>query len=181
MFLSIRSWLARFKRDASGVSALEFALIAPVLIAMYLGSAELTMAISADRKVTSATMAVADLVTQDDLITDAELNDIYAAGDAIIFPNDPTSLTFRITSVRMDIDGEIFVDWSEGRGVDPHTTDSLPDLPGGLLAPMNSIVMVETTYPYVGPFPDESGPLMTLSDTAYLRPRRSAWVSRSNI
>ncbi len=172
--------LARFKRDARGVSALEFALIAPVLIAMYLGSAEMTMALTADRKVTNATTAVADLVTQDDLITNAELEDIYAAGDAILFPNDPTSLSFRITSVRMDTDGEIFVDWSEGRGVEPHTTDSLPDMPDGLLAPLNSIIMVEASYPYNGPFPDESGPLMTLSDTAYLRPRLSAWVRRAN-
>ncbi len=180
MFTTLHSALRRFKRDVRGVSALEFALIAPVLIAMYLGSAEMTMALTADRKVTNATTAVADLVTQDDLITNVELADIYAAGDAIVFPNDPTSLSFRITSVRMDVDGDIFVDWSEARGVTPYTTATLPDLPDGLLAPMNSIIMVEATYPYTGPFPDESGPLMTLQDTAYLRPRLSAWVRRSN-
>ena len=180
MMMRLRSLLTRFKRDARGVSALEFALIAPVLIAMYLGSAEMTMALTADRKVTNATTAVADLVTQDDFITNDELADIYSAGDAILFPNDPTSLSFRITSVRMDADGDVFVDWSEARGVTPLTTDTLQDLPDGLLAPMNSIIMVEASYPYNGPFPDESGPLLTLSDTAYLRPRLSAWVRRGN-
>lgn len=174
------SFLFRFQRDRRGVSALEFALVAPVLLAMYLGAAQLTMALNADRKVTGAATAVADLVTQDDVITNGELADIYAAGDAILFPNNPTDLNFRITSVRMDVDGDIFVDWSEARGAAPMTTANLPALPDGLLAPMNSIIMVEANYPFQGPFPSESGPLMTLSDTAYLRPRRSAWVRRSN-
>ncbi len=168
----------RFGRDRRGVSALEFALIAPVMVAMYLGAAEMTMALTADRKVTGAATSVADLVTQDDLITNAELADIYAAGDAILFPNDPADLSIRITSIRMDIDGDVFVDWSEARGLTPLDTGSLPALPNGLLAPMNSIIMVEVRYPFQGPFPDESGPLMTLSDTAYLRPRRSPWVRR---
>lgn len=170
----------RFRRDASGVSALEFALIAPVMVAMYLGAAEMTMALTADRKITGSATAVADLVTQDDLITDAELADIYAAGDAIIFPNDPSELSIRITSIRMDINGDVFVDWSEARGLTPLDTGSLPDLPNGLLAPMNSVIMVEARYPFHGPFPKDSGPLLTLSDTAYLRPRRSAWVRRGS-
>jgi len=180
MMRAIFTLFTRFKRDTRGVSALEFALIAPVLLAMYLGAAQMTMALSADRKVTGAATSVADLVTQDDVITNAELTDIYAAGDAIMFPNDPANLSYRITSIRMDIDGDVFVDWSETRGLSPHTTASLPTLPNGLLAPMNSIIMVEARYPFRGPFPQESGPLLTLRDTAYLRPRRSAWVRRSN-
>ena len=180
MLRALFSSLRRFRKDKRGVSALEFALIAPVMVAMYLGAAELTMALTADRKVTGAATAVADLITQDEFISDAELADIYAAGDAIIFPNDPAGLTLRITSIRMDIEGEVFVDWSDARGLTPLTTDSMPTLPDGLLAPMNSIVMVEANYPFQGPFPDESGPLMTLSDTAYLRPRRSAWVRRED-
>lgn len=171
---------ARFLKDVRGVSAVEFALIAPVLIVLYLGAAQMTSALNADRKVTGAANAVADLVAQDDFLTDDELVDIYAAGDAILFPNDPAELGLRITSVRMDALGEVFVDWSEGRGLDPRSPDDVPDLPNGLLAPMNSIVMVEAQYPFNGPFPPDTGPLATLSDTAYLRPRRSAWVRREN-
>jgi Flp pilus assembly protein TadG len=180
MMRALASPLQRFKRDTRGVSALEFALIAPVLLAMYLGAAQMTLALSADRKVTGAATSVADLVTQDDVITNAELADIYAAGDAIIFPNDPTNLSFRITSIRMDVDGEVFVDWSDARGMVPLSTNSLPTLPDGLLAPMNSIIMVEARYPFQGPFAKSAAPLLTLSDTAYLRPRRSSWVRRSN-
>lgn len=173
-----RYGLKSLVRDTRGASAVEFALVAPILLALYLGMVETTMALNADRKVTGAATALADLVTQDDLITNAELADIYAAGDAIIFPNDPANLSIRITSIRMDIDGEIFVDWSEGRGLAPLDTGGLPNLPDGLLAPMNSIIMVEAHYPFQGPFPKTAEPLVTLTDTAYLRPRRSAWVRR---
>ncbi len=176
----LKTALSRFFKDTRGVSAVEFALVAPVLVTLYLGAAQMTMALNADRKVTGAANAVADLVAQDDFITDGELADIYAAGDAIMFPNDPADLSLRITSIRMDADGEVFVDWSEGRGLPARGEDEVPDLPDGLLAPMDSIVMAEARYPFTGPLPKESGPIATLGDIAYLRPRRSAWVRRQD-
>ena len=42
--------LPRFERDRRGVSAIEFALIAPVLIFAYFGLAELSGALLADRR-----------------------------------------------------------------------------------------------------------------------------------
>ncbi len=176
----LKARLTQFFKDARGVSALEFALIAPVLIALYMGAAEMTMALNADRKVTGAANAVADLVAQDDFLTDGELADIYAAGDAILFPNDAGSLSLRISSVRMGADGDVFIDWSEGRGLPALGEDDVPDLPDGLLAPMNSIIMVEAQYPFFGPLSKGSSPMMTLTDTAYLRPRRSPWVRRQS-
>ncbi|XBQ14824.1 MAG: TadE/TadG family type IV pilus assembly protein [Oceanicaulis sp.] len=169
--------LAEFGRAREGVSAVEFALIAPVMVAMYLGSAELTQLLTADRKVTGASNVVADLVAQDDFVTDNDLADVYEAGEAVLAPYDGAQLALRITSVRMNADGEIFVDWSEGRGLQPIDTDDLPDLPEGLLAPMNSIVMVEAQYVYSSPL-KYNGDGWTLTDTAYMRPRRSPWVRR---
>ena len=166
------------KRDRRGVSAVEFALLAPFMIALYLGSVQLTLGLTADRKVSQVANSVADLVTQDDFVTDSDLVDIYAAADAILNPFDPEPLALRITSVRMDADGEVFVDWSEGDGMTPHNTDSLPDLPEGLMAPMNSIIMVEATYRFSTNLGELTKTPITLSDTAYLRPRRGPWVRR---
>jgi len=166
------------KRDRHGVSAVEFALLAPFMIALYLGSVQLTLGLTADRKVSQVANSVADLVTQDDFVTDSDLVDIYAAADAILNPFNPAPLALRITSVRMDADGEVFVDWSEGDGTTPHDTDSLPDLPEGLMAPMNSIIMVEATYRFSTNLGELTKTPITLSDTAYLRPRRGPWVRR---
>lgn len=172
--------LARLVRDRRGVSAVEFALVAPVMVAMYLGAAELTQVLTLDRKVTSVANAVADLVAQDDFVTDNELDDIMASADAILAPYRIDPLSMRITSVRMDSDGEVFVDWSESETMAPLDDDTLPPMPPGLLAPMGSVVMVEALYPYQGPFNSTFDAPITLTDTAYLRPRRSPWVRRED-
>lgn len=177
--LSVFRIALRLGRDRRGISAVEFALLAPFMLALYLGSAQLTLALTADRKVSNTANIVADLVTQDDTITNGDLGNIYAAADAVLQPFSSAPLTLRITSVRMDMDGEIFVDWSEGRGVPPLDTDSLPPMPDGLLAPMNSVVMVEARYAFQTNIGELTRTPIILSDTAYLRPRLGPWVRRS--
>ncbi|MAC38359.1 MAG: pilus assembly protein TadE, partial [Oceanicaulis sp.] len=64
MTSSLTHRLHRFWRDCRGLSAVEFALIAPVMILLYLGAVDLSLVLSIDRKVTSAASALADLVAQ---------------------------------------------------------------------------------------------------------------------
>ena len=59
--------LARFRKDQSGVAALEIAFIMPFLLFLYFGLVDLTAMISLNRKVTYSASVVADLVTQNDL------------------------------------------------------------------------------------------------------------------
>lgn len=172
--------LRAFVKDTRGVSAVEFAILAPLLVALYVGSVQVTLGLSADRKVSIVTNSVADLVTQDDTITDADLQDIYAAAEAVLQPYDSAPLSMRITSVRMDQDGDIFVDWSEGDGMVPHDDDSLPPPPNGLLAPMNSIIIVEAEYSFSTNIGELTRTPIILTDTAYLRPRRGPWVRRAS-
>lgn len=175
---SIAPLLRRFIGDRRGVSAVEFALVAPAMLTLYIATAELTQALVTDRKITGAANVVADLVAQDDFVTDGEMDDIHAAAAAILVPLPSDPLSLRITSVRMDIDGEIFVDWSESASLPALTDETLPELPAGLLSPMSSIIMVEGAYPYTSRFQKLLTGTVTLSDTAYLRPRRSPWVRR---
>lgn len=178
MILALSRALSRFRRDEDGVSAIEFALVAPVLIALYLGSVQLTLALTADRKVTAATSTIGDLVAQDEFVTDSEINDIIAAGHAILEPFTSAGFDVRITSVRMNSNSETYVDWSEGRGLAAYPQDADIDLPDGLLAPNNSVIMVEVEYLYQTAFSQLDFGTMTLTDNVYLRPRRSLWVRR---
>ena len=50
--LRLITLLRSFKRDRDGASAIEFAILAPLLITLYLGCVEITDGIAADRKVT---------------------------------------------------------------------------------------------------------------------------------
>ena len=172
-------WLNRFLSDVRGVSAVEFALIVPILVALYLGAAELSQALTAQRKLTQVATMVGDLVTQDDNISDAEMDDIIDAAGSVLSPFGEADLTLRVTSIRLDDpDDGHYVHWSEGSYIDAHPLDAELDIPEGLLTVGSSIILVEATYDHTSLFNSVIDGSVEIADTAYLRPRRSAWVTR---
>ena len=54
-------FLRRFGRDRRGASAIEFALIAPLMLGLYIGCVEISDGVAADRKVTLTAGALANL------------------------------------------------------------------------------------------------------------------------
>ncbi|WP_417487403.1 TadE/TadG family type IV pilus assembly protein [Maricaulis sp.] len=175
----LASALGRFRDDRRGVSAVEFALIAPFMILLYLGSVEISLALSIDRKITSVSSALADLVAQDDVITDDEISDILNAGAVIVAPFDPVPLEIRITSILMDAAGEVEVQWSDADGMSPYAEGSAISVPDGVLERNRSVIMVEVEYRYETMFGELGVNHFDISEIFYLRPRRSIVVSRS--
>lgn len=163
--------------DKSGVSAVEFAFIAPILLIFYFGCVELSMLLQADRKVTSVASAVADLITQDDEVNAGELDDVFAAATAIMQPFDANSLKMRATSLRMDASNKIHVAWSYGKGFAKHGCNAALTVPAGLLQPGQSVVFAEVEMAYSFPVAQWFVGDSTLVDSFYLRPRRSAEVA----
>ena len=181
--LSVIRLLRRFRRDIAGVSAVEFAIIAPVLITMYFGTIQITMALIADRKLSQTATTLGDLVTQDEYVTDTELAQILGAADAVMEPFPTNTLNLRISSVRMDENGDLFIDWSEvtgnyvaySKGLEP------TGIPDGLMTEGESIIWVEATYDYTAPLgPSAKFGKFELQDNVYLRPRRSLFVQRES-
>tara|TARA_R110002096_G_scaffold112691_3_gene245323 strand:- start:2 stop:541 length:540 start_codon:yes stop_codon:yes gene_type:complete len=178
MTRAIRTFLKRLSGDQGGVSAVEFALIAPVMVLFYLGMMEISLALSVDRKVTSAASALADLVAQDDVITDSEMASILDAGAAIIAPYDPTRFSVRISSISMDLTGDVEVDWSDASGMTPYGQGAAVPAPSGILFPGRSVIMVEVAYLYDAPFAEIGVGRYNINESFYLRPRQSLVVSR---
>lgn len=99
---SVRLLAARwrqFKRTSRGVAAVEFALIAPLMVLMYLGTTEVSSGVTTDRKLTLLSRALADLTGRATTMSTSELNAIFAASSAIMQPINSTNLQMRITSV----------------------------------------------------------------------------------
>lgn len=165
-----------FMGEQSGVSAIEFALIAPAMIAMLLGSIEVSLLLTADRKITQTTSAIADLVAQDDVITSDEMDDIFTAASAILQPYSTAPLHMRITSVKMDASNKITVAWSEGHGMAARAPGSSVNTPNGILQPNTSVIMAEVTYDYDSLIGSALNTKIELDDIFYLRPRRGAEV-----
>ena len=144
--------LARFRRDRRGVSAVEFALIAPVLILIYLGLAETTMALMAERRAGHAAAVVADLVAQDTLTSSSELGDIFAVADEILSPFSAGGMKIRLTAVKAGSDGAPKVVWSKGRGLSAYGKGStMTGLPDGMVSAYDSLIVSELSYSFTSP------------------------------
>jgi Flp pilus assembly protein TadG len=150
-------WLPRFWRAQAGVAAVEFALILPIMLLVYIGTIEASSLISMDRKVQTASGAVGDLIARSDgSITTAELEDYIGAAGGILTPYSPTPLIQIVTQVRLDINGNAIVDWSRGyvgQARDPlldHAVNSTYRLPSEIVAIAREgfIIVSEARYAY---------------------------------
>ena len=170
----------RFAGDRRGVAAVEFALIVPLMIAMYLGTLELTDALMASRRVTLATQTVADLTAQSAVITDSDMNDIFAATAAVMAPLDASNLKMRVTSVIADSNNNTKVAWSDGYNMSARTKNSTVKLPAGLTSGGDSVIYAEVKFTYTSLLGKYFTSPFVFTDEAYLRPRRSLQVARTN-
>ncbi|TCD16370.1 TadE/TadG family type IV pilus assembly protein [Oricola cellulosilytica] len=73
-------------QDKRGVAAVEFALIVPLMLAMYLGTMEMSAGVVVNKKVSRVASTVADLVTQQQEVSKADLEQIMGIGEAVLFP-----------------------------------------------------------------------------------------------
>ncbi len=102
-------------RSEKGVSAVEFALILPVMLTLYLGTIDVSTYIIIDRKVSVVAGSVADLVARsEDEISVSTLNDYFEAAEFTLQPYSAGSLRQRVTSLRIDDRARAWVIWSRG-------------------------------------------------------------------
>lgn len=105
--------ISQFRAAQTGVAAVEFALILPIMLLVYVGMVEASALISVDRKVQSVSGAVGDLVARsEEQITGAELLDYVRAARGIMTPYPTDDLVQIVTQVYVDEDGVTSVDWS---------------------------------------------------------------------
>ncbi|HEX5779772.1 MAG TPA: TadE/TadG family type IV pilus assembly protein [Xanthobacteraceae bacterium] len=172
--------LRRLMRERHGVSAVEFALILPIMITLFIGGSEITQGITIKRKVTIATRTIADLVSQDVSVTDADLTAVFAATTTVLAPYPPGTLKMVISSVYIDANNNASVVWSAGHnGATARTAGSSVTLPNGLNAfPKTSLLWAEAEYTYTPTIGYVLSGAIDLKDKLYLRPRLTNCIER---
>ena len=117
--------IRRFRDDVQAVAAVEFALILPLLIGLYLGTIEASMLYAADHKVATVASTMADLVSRENgEIAESTLTTYFAAASSIMHPYTTTGLVQIVSLLKIDSAGVATVKWSvpngtaEGRDVD---------------------------------------------------------------
>lgn len=179
MLSSILRFIRRLRSDDSGLSAVEFAIICPVMLTSLLGAVEVSNGMLADRKVTQVTSTIADLTSQDVDISTTEMQDIWAAGRSIMYPMGATPLKMRISSVVADLNGVTKVEWSCSTNMAARGAGTAITVPAGIVQPGGSVIFAEVEYLYtsgVGQFLTDG---VTVRDKFYLRPRRVLKVTRN--
>ncbi len=164
-------FLGRFARDRRGVSAVEFALIAPIMIAFYFGMAEFCQGFMAQKRMGHAAAMIADMVAQTDVVTAAEVDDIFGVGDLIMRPFSAEPLGLRVSSVTRGTDGVVKVDWSRGDGMDALVEDAVMTVPDDLIENGESLIIGESQYDYDSPVDQMLPNITRFSQIHYLRPR----------
>lgn len=173
------NFIKRLRDNTSGVSAIEFALVAFPMVFTFFGVVEVANYILVARKVSNVASAAADLTTQDTAVNDSEINDIMNALNAVMRPFNPNETRIIITSVVADDNGNLTVEWSDARNASPRPVgSSVSGVPTGIVPNGQGIIMTEVSYTYKTPFGMYLTSGMTVSDTFYLKPRRSSKVER---
>ncbi|WP_292127252.1 TadE/TadG family type IV pilus assembly protein [Brevundimonas sp.] len=165
-----RGLFTRLAGDDRGVSAVEFAMLAPVLIAFYFGMAEFCQGFMAQKRMGHVSAMVADLVAQEESVGTANLDDIFEIGGLIMKPFSTTALQQRVSSVTRT-SGVARVDWSRGAGMAPRAVNSTITLPADLIANGESVIVSEATYDYDSPVDYFMPGITRFSHIYYLRPR----------
>ena len=173
-------FLRKLARDKRGVSAVEFALIAPAMVASYFGMAEITQALLAERKAAHAASAIGDLVAQSSSVSSSDVTDIFEIASTIMKPYSTSTLKMRVSSLTADSGGTPKVDWSSGSGLTALTTGAtVTGVPTGVIAAGQSVVMSEVTYSYDSPVDLMMPNAVTFTRKFYLRPRKSDKVAKT--
>ena len=96
-----RKAISCFWRDRRGVGAVEFALIAPLLLMIYITVFELTIGLSVSKRVARASGAIADLVTQQPSVSKSSLAEMMNVAQSIFVPYGASDISLDITGIKV--------------------------------------------------------------------------------
>jgi Flp pilus assembly protein TadG len=169
----------RFARDSRGVAAVEFAYVLPLMLTLYLGGTEVSQGISASRKVTLVSRAVADLASQVSNISNASMTNILSASSAIVAPYPTANLRVTVSCVKIDANGNATIAWSDTQGGTARAVGSGVTLPAALNVASTTLIWSEVQYTYTPTIGYVISGSLTLKDQMYMRPRQSDTITRS--
>lgn len=152
----LRRFLKRIAHERDGVSAVEFALILPFMLTLYLGGSELGDGMAIQFKATLAARTVADLATQYTNIPDTTtMNQILGAASTVVTPYPTAGMTVTASELKLtkgSTTGSVV--WSASNSGNGRAVGSTFPLPTAMQAlatastPTVYLILGEVTYPY---------------------------------
>jgi Flp pilus assembly protein TadG len=170
------------RHDQSGLAAVEFALILPIMLLLFLGSFETANLVLAYMKLEASAEMTADLVAQtrvNTVLQSTDFTNITNAAKQVLspLPTSGTLLKVGFASVTYST-GSAVIDWhTEVNSATPITTANIPNnaslanLGNQTNGSTDSVIIVTLTYSYSSPFTYVLSSSYTLTESAFNRPR----------
>jgi Flp pilus assembly protein TadG len=170
--IALRQRFLRIARANEGVAAVEFALILPIMLFMFIGVLEISHAVTVDRRVSQVTSSTGDLVARAEIIIPAtvaidaagvgSVEDIMKVGGYLMAPYPSMKLKMTIRSVATGAtadpanrkekwrctSNDISTNAFACECVNPSGGGTALVVPDGLLGPNDGVVVAEVEYGY---------------------------------
>ncbi len=174
--------LRRLVGHDGGMAAVEFALILPILVVLWIGGVEVTQALSVDRRLNNLATAIGDLTARSKTMCNAKIDAIFDIAPGALEPFSTNGLAMRVTAVDMDNDGNAQVRWTRSEGSIPTGTyqpnDSMNGVvPESLRAPNSQIIVAEAYYTYQPAIGYVITGNLQLDDRMFFVPRLTQFVT----
>src|ERR1700759_2149126 len=114
--------------DRSGLAAIEFAMLVPIMLVMFFGVVEFSSAIAVDRKVTLTARTLSDLTSQspqNPSLADADLINFFTASIAIMYPYSPTPTKAQLSEIYVDSTKVAKIQWTKAGTVASGSTQAV--------------------------------------------------------
>jgi len=169
--------LRRLSGDRRGVAAVEFALVVPSVILVYLVGFEVTEAATAYRKLTDTTVQLADVSAQYTSMNCTDVSNVLNASAQIMTPYPTGNIQIRISEVGTNSSGAGSVTWDQPyNGATQLAAGTAVTMPAGFQTPNSYYMLVQTTYLYepsigaafIGP--------ITMTNQIFMLPRSSTSI-----
>lgn len=172
----------RFIGDRQGVGAIEFAILFPILVMLYIGAFEITIGLSISKRASRAAGTITDIVTQQKSVTKSWLADMPSVANAVFVPYGSTDLTVKVTGIALDGTATPKVAWSWAQdGSRPYAVNSAATVPTEMKKANTFLVRTELSIPYklflFAPNLVPNNSTITISRSYFYLPRASDTVT----
>lgn len=151
--------LHKFRRNVAGIAAVEFALLAPLLMLMLFGALEVSRAVLMHKRFQRATAMLGDLVSREASIGEAPgegvtaLNGMILSAAHIMQPFEMATFNINIFEIRARTATDIIAEWqytSSGGNPGTATITCVPKaMPASnMITVGNAAIVVESSYMY---------------------------------
>lgn len=169
----------RFVASTRGVAAIEFAIILPILVTLFLASVDGARAIAIYTKVRAATYVLDAITNQYTTIQSADMSAILGATSVVLAPYSSSPIVVVLSQIKVSSATSATVNWSatlNGTALTQTSSTTVPTNFASCPSYPCYLIYGKVSYTYTPLFMYFTKSAITLSDSLYVTPRVSECI-----